>query len=365
MRFWRFVLGIASAVIIPALLMAYLSMFLHPAKAWLTVFFGLGYIVILLIAVVLCMAWAFVSRRMFIVMLLLLAIGYPAHRNTFGFGKTPPAATTTEPLRFVTYNVKGFDFVVDNPERDAIVEAIIASEADIVCLQEFNTFHNKANEPDNLGEISREAGLPFYHYQKCYENKKRSRSYGIIIYSRFPIVATGHLEYASISKMNTTIWADVQLGSDTVRVFTSHLQSNQLTHSDFEFIGKTEQGDTLGFDSKRVAGKFRNSYIMRADQVQVIKAALDATPYPVIIAGDFNDTPVSFTYRTLKEGMEDAFLQAGRWIGPTYIPFPFIRIDYILFSPGWATAVQYQRKKVPGSDNYMVIADFELDTAVP
>jgi endonuclease/exonuclease/phosphatase family metal-dependent hydrolase len=365
MRFWRFVLGMASVVIIPALLMAYLSMFVHPDRAWITVFFGLSYIVILLMAILLCVAWAFVSRRMFLLMLLLLIIGYPAHRSTFGFGKSQAVPDSSHSLRFVTYNVKGFDFVVDEPERDAIVDAILHSEADIVCLQEFNTFHNKPGEPDNLREISKGAGLPYYHYQKCYENKKRSRSYGIIIFSRYPVVGTGHLEYPSISKMNTTIWADLAIGGDTLRVFTSHLQSNQLTHSDFEFIGKTEQGDTLGFDSKRVAGKFRNSYIMRANQVQVIKETLNATPYPVIIAGDFNDTPVSYTYQTLKSGLEDAFLQAGRWIGPTYIPFPFIRIDYILFSPDWATAVQYQRKKIQGSDHYMVIADFELHTAVP
>ena len=61
------------------------------------------------------------------------------------------------------------------------------------------------------------------------ENRKKTRSYGLIIYSRFPILKYGELDYPAISKLNTTIWADVLIHGDTIRLFSTHLQSNQLT----------------------------------------------------------------------------------------------------------------------------------------
>jgi len=359
MKAKRFMLILCTIVLVPALLLSYAAMYIHPQIVWFTVFFGLAYFPILVLNIVLSFAWFFSSKKMFVAMLVVLLLGYEAHTATFALGKQNTKSNNGE-IRLVTYNVKGFDFTNEQPLREPIMEAIAYCEADILCLQEFNTYHNKAGEPDNLNEIKKSTGLSHHYYHKSYENKKKTRSYGLIIFSRFPVISSGQVEYPSISKMNTTIWADVIVNSDTMRIYSSHLQSNQLTHSDFEFIGKTETGDTLGFDSRRVAGKFKNSYTMRAGQVDSIRKAMDNSPYPMVIAGDFNDTPVSYTYRTISAGMDDAFLKCSRGIGATYIPFPLVRIDYILYSPDLISARSYQRIRVKGSDHSMVKAILEF-----
>jgi endonuclease/exonuclease/phosphatase family metal-dependent hydrolase len=354
MKTGRILLVACTLLLVPALLLSYASMYVHPDRFWPAVFFGLAYIIVLTGNVLLAIAWYFASRKVFLFMLLLLLAGLPAHLSTFSFGsKRPPAADGRE-IRMVTYNVKGFDFTSEKPERDAIMDALAYCEADILCLLEFNSYHDHPKEPSNIDRVMKETGLPYLHYYKAYENRKATRSYGVAIFSRYPIIGKGRLDYPSLSKMNTTIWADIDLGYDTIRVYSSHLQSNQLTHSDFEFIGKTEVGDTLGFDSRRVAGKFRRSYTLRAGQADSIRASLELSPHPVVVVGDFNDTPVSYTYRTIRRDMDDAFLQAGKGIGATYIPFPFIRIDYILYSPELWRARSYDRIRVKGSDHYMV-----------
>ena len=55
------------------------------------------------------------------------------------------------------------------------------------------------------------------------------------------------------------------------------------------------------------------------------------SPYPTIICGDFNDTPLSYTYQRLSEKKYDAFIKSGNGIGTTFIKIPSLRIDYILY----------------------------------
>jgi endonuclease/exonuclease/phosphatase family metal-dependent hydrolase len=240
------------------------------------------------------------------------------------------------------------------------LENIATCGADIICLQEFNTWQNKPGYPENLQEILNRTGITQYFFHKVFENRKKTRSFGLIIFSKFPIIGSGHLEYPAVSALNTTIWADLVIHGDTVRIYSTHLQSNQLTHSDFEFIHQTADSDTMDFEPKRVAGKFKSSYLLRAEQVEVITSAIQASPYPLIFVGDFNDTPVSYAYRQISSGLSDVFLNCGRGLGATYIPFPFIRIDYMLFTPENFHAVDYTRIKSGGSDHYMIEATFGI-----
>ena len=57
--------------------------------------------------------------------------------------------------------------------------------------------------------------------------------------------------------------------------------------------------------------------------------------HPVVLMGDFNDSPVSVVHSSLRRHFQDAFRATGRRWGPTFragiIPF---RLDYIYVSPG-------------------------------
>jgi endonuclease/exonuclease/phosphatase (EEP) superfamily protein YafD len=85
---------------------------------------------------------------------------------------------------------------------------------------------------------------------------------------------------------------------------------------------------------------------------------MELSPYPVIVAGDFNDTPVSYTYRVMRRGLNDAFVEAGYGAGFTYRgKYPPNRIDYIIYGEG-IECTDFDIVKVRYSDHYPVIAYF-------
>jgi len=87
---------------------------------------------------------------------------------------------------------------------------------------------------------------------------------------------------------------------------------------------------------------------------------LDACPHPVLLCGDFNDVPNSYTYFHIKGNLQDAFLQKGFGIGRTYTSLsPTLRIDYLLASDHFRV-LQCKKVELPYSDHYPVITDVAL-----
>ena len=83
---------------------------------------------------------------------------------------------------------------------------------------------------------------------------------------------------------------------------------------------------------------------------------MNTSPYPIILCGDFNDTPTSYTYKQLSEGLNDSFSNAGLGIGQTYNgKFPTLRIDYILHSPEFELN-SFKTTDVNLSDHFLLLA---------
>ena len=81
----------------------------------------------------------------------------------------------------------------------------------------------------------------------------------------------------------------------------------------------------------KFVSRLRTSFDKRAEQTRLVKEAMADCPYPIIVLGDFNDTPQSYTYEQLRDGRQDAFIERGRGWGATFLkPFSLLRIDYIL-----------------------------------
>ena len=99
----------------------------------------------------------------------------------------------------------------------------------------------------------------------------------------------------------------------------------------------------------------KKAFVIRANQVDILKRNIDHSPYPVIICGDFNDTPASYTYHEMTAGFHDSFCKAGTgFLGSTYAGnFPSFRIDYILYDDAF-TASNYSKNSINFSDHYPV-----------
>ncbi|MBC8174025.1 MAG: endonuclease/exonuclease/phosphatase family protein [Chitinophagales bacterium] len=345
-----------------ALVFSYAAMYTKPTALWWISFFGLAYFPIIIVNLIFLFYWLFVKRKVFVILLIIVLMGWKAHASYFAFapGKKEDEENA---MTILTWNVKGLDaYNPDAPyqNRDLMIQTISDAKPDIICLQEFNTYQNESKEKSNLEALLKATGLQHYYYFKAYENKKKTRSFGLIIFSRYPIQKTGVVEYNNVSKLNTTIYADVDINGKTIRVFTSHLQSTQLTHRDLEFVQQTQESDSTQFDAERVAKKLNTAFQMRVQQCDSVANALEQSPYPVVLCGDFNDTPVSYTYQTVSENLQDAFLQSGLGIGGTFVALPFLRIDYMLFDEDVFTISGYKRIKTKTSDHYPVVTMFQM-----
>jgi endonuclease/exonuclease/phosphatase family metal-dependent hydrolase len=109
---------------------------------------------------------------------------------------------------------------------------------------------------------------------------------------------------------------------------------------------------------KSIGQSLKRGFVRRALQAQLVKEHVDRSPYPVIIAGDFNDTPVSYAYRKIRKGLNDSFVSSGYGAGFTYKGnYPPNRIDYILYDKS-LTSTSFEIRKVKFSDHYPIIAWF-------
>jgi len=98
------------------------------------------------------------------------------------------------------------------------------------------------------------------------------------------------------------------------------------------FIKNSDKIEKSRSKTKRIFYKFKTAFQKRALQVNIVSEHIKDSPYPVIVCGDFNDTPVSYTYHQISKNLNDAFSETGSGIGRTYANIlPAFRIDYILY----------------------------------
>lgn len=324
---------IVSFFLIVALLISYLTPLIHPQNLWFLPFFGLGYPILLLLANLTIVYWAFKrSIRWVLTLLIIVLIGAPYFMRLFAFGESidvPPNAKTS--LTILSNNVQIFDLYDENREkkyatRDSIFKYALSQEPDIVCFQEF---YNKDNPTDFQTEslFIKEFQAIDYHQRYIYKKVGRQH-FGVTMFSRIPVIAKGdvNFELNDDSNYNFCIYMDVVKNKDTFRVYNAHLQSFR--------ISKIEPDTTKRDVVKNIVKKLKTTFPKRADQAISINEHIKNSPYPVIICGDFNDTPISFVYNQFHNHLTDAFLSCGTGIGATYVgKLPAGRIDYIFHSP--------------------------------
>ena len=117
----------------------------------------------------------------------------------------------------------------------------------------------------------------------------------------------------------------------------------------------SEEKETIE-EVKSLSVSLKNGFVRRSLQAQVVKDHISSSKYPVIVAGDFNDTPVSYTYRKIRKGLNDSFVNSGYGAGFTYKGnYPPNRIDYILYSDALINN-HFDILRVKYSDHYPIVA---------
>jgi endonuclease/exonuclease/phosphatase family metal-dependent hydrolase len=337
--FLRGIFKITTFISLFALLLAYLCPFVHPSTFWPLPFFGLAYPVIMLVILLLLVIGTMLKSRMVILIVAVILIGGKLHlRNvSLPFSKQE-LEEGQEVLKVLNYNVRLFDLYnyVDNKyvNRNAIFKYLEVQNADVICFQEFYQQDKPTVFPtkDTLMNL-----LDTKYSHERYSHKLSGRqNFGIAMFSKYPMIARGDVIFDDPENQdnNYCIYADIVKGQDTFRIYNAHFQSIKFQRDDYAIFGENQRQVGLSNSSVRLMlDKLRIAFPKRADQARKVMEHIEQSPYEVIICGDFNDTPISYTYNIFYSHFVDAFRNSASGIGSTYAgKVPAGRIDYIFHS---------------------------------
>ena len=343
-----------NAIVALALLMSYLAVHISPETFSLPAFFGLAYPYLLLLNILMVLAWLMLLRWEAVISLVVILAGITHFSNYIKLSK--PSGSKSDTIKVMSYNLHMFNYQQargDNQQKK-ILDFLHAQKPDILCVQEYLI----TGPSENKDEAIRDAlGGKYYSHIKGRQLSK-SRFYGIATFSRYPIVNRGDIIHPG-SFSTLTIFTDVLIGRDTFRIYNNHLQSFLLKKMETNFLNEmtSSEKETMS-EVKHISGDLKRGFARRAMQAEAVKNSILKSPYPVIVAGDFNDTPVSYTYRKIRKGLNDSFVSSGYGAGFTYRGnYPPNRIDYILYDDA-LTSSYFEIMKSRYSDHYPIIAYF-------
>ena len=337
------------------LLISYLAVIISPEDFALPAFFGLAYPYLLLINIILVIIWAMLLRFEAFISVVVIAIGFTHFSNYIKF--TRPSGDKSNTFKVLSYNVRLFNYFENNhgvTSEKKVIEFIKAQKPDIICLQEFFISGYPAVEEALMIDA---LGGKYYSHMKL-SGSGKNRFYGIITLSKFPIVRKGEIIHPGSSSLS--IYTDVLIQKDTFRIYNNHLQSFRLRRMERSFIDEltaSDNNETMN-EVKSLSVSLKKGFVKRALQAEIVKAQINRSPFPVMVVGDFNDTPVSYAYRKIRKGLYDSFVNSGYGAGFTYKGnYPPNRIDYILYDNALINSY-FEIIKVKYSDHYPIIAYF-------
>jgi endonuclease/exonuclease/phosphatase family metal-dependent hydrolase len=366
-RFFRKLIRTINLVVAALLVLSFLSPHISPKTTWIPSFLGLAYPYILFLNLGFVIFWAVMKKREVLISILVLLLGWNTLTTYIGLhpgsifkrsyfenmGREERKAGRQ--LKVMSFNIQGFSqyrWTKKKSPRQDILDLFREADADLLCLQEyFSTERGGPTEAEIFSALER---TPHRHFEYTISSHETRR--GIAIFSHYPIVATGRDDQNNARSIFT--YADILVYGDTLRVYNLHLQSTRLNYKSYRLLEdpKLRYDDEQMKEIRDISSRLKNAFIKRAAQADRIAAHIAECPHPVIVCGDFNDTPISYTYHRIREGLRDSFSKSGWGIGRTYNgKFPSFRIDYILHSETMES-VYFSRKKVHLSDHFPIIS---------
>ncbi len=348
-----------NGLAILALLLSYAAPYISPALYWPIAFLGLGYPVLVAIHLVFMVYWIVVFKLKFLYSLVVLLMGYSFIPSYLQIS----AKKSTEKenmLTIVDFNMKYFGAFEGTKlsEPDKFFDVLDRVNPNLLCFQEFKDLGTPADKPMYKRLFKR-----LKNYYTCgilYDQNGKPNGHHLAMFSKFPFIDSGLVEH-NIQSDNFTVYADIVAYGDTIRIINTHLQSIKLDTKDYTAVTNIKMVDDSAVNSlTRISRKLKVAFEMRAKQSELVREFIDQSPYKVIVLGDFNDSPSSYAYRTMKGKLNDSFIESGSGIGRTYVgAMPSFRIDYILHDPSYK-AYNYYAKAFEFSDHKMLSCSLKI-----
>ncbi|WP_027378693.1 endonuclease/exonuclease/phosphatase family protein [Chryseobacterium daeguense] len=290
---------------------------------------SLGFPVLIIAYILLTFFWIFNwKKRAFI----FLALGLLFFNSTIRWVNYSMKKEEASDLKIVSFNAKNGGFGVKNIES-----YVNGQNADVVLLQEYG-------------------GNKEYHFEGLEEGPKGPI---ISIFTKYKIIDQKQLINSDYFYNNAyATQTDIEIKGKIYRFINLYLQPFKFEKSMVKLEGSSEEDERK---IKNIVKRLIPTFKMHQEQIVSVRNSIENSPYPVILAGDFNSVPNSYEYYHLVEDLQDAFVVAGKGSATSFHDYKFpIRIDYI-FTSKTIQPVSYKvDRSVKLSDHYPVVAVFKL-----
>ena len=367
MRLFSVLLWFLYKIAVFYTLLVYALTYWTPSHHWLAGFVMMSLPVMLVFHLGFLVIWSLISPKRLLTTLFILALGYPFLARTFQFGRSSsqvslaPERKESAMLTVLNYNVYNFDFYnyQYGQDKETVRQFgtwIEQQQADVLCLQEY--FSRRDMADFDFTTRLRSQGYRYREFLQESENVPNAQN-GVAIFSKYPILAVRDTLFTG---SNGLVQADILWKNDTVRIINVHLYSMTLQLSGIvnKGIVNKEEYEKSKHEAKYALKQLRKGFEKRGAEVELLESWVADSPYPVIVCGDFNETPYSYVYGRLRRRLDNAFEEKGSGFGFTYNHLPyFIRIDHQFYDKGRLELVDFETlNEIPYSDHYPLVGHY-------
>ena len=327
MGIFRIIFTVIHLVIVLLLGATMLNAYIPPKVFPLLNLLSLAFPFLMIANLLLCVFWIISWRKRAFVFLLISTLFLTPVRRWINYSE--PKSEKAD-FKVLTFNNKYNDYGLEE-----VKNYIKSFNADVIFLQE-----------------SGYSGLGNSDFK---EMKYSLHNRGISFFSKYQIVEQDTIPLIDKGK---SVYADVIIKGKRIRFINVYLEPFQLHKS---MVKPTEDLEENGTKAKSLVRRFMPVFKKHEEQVQILKNFIEKSPYPVILAGDFNSVPNSYEYYTISGVLKDCFLESGKGFGTSFHDYKIpIRIDYVFSSENLKSTYYQVDRSQKLSDHYPVLVKFSL-----
>ncbi len=355
---------IITVIIVIGYLLACLVPFVKPASFLPIALAGLAFPALFVVYLLLLLYWFFKWKKLTIILGFLFLLGLQQFSVVLGLHFFEPKFNTEKKegvIRVLNWNVFRWDEQNKNAKggmsnRMHMMDVIQMQDADILCLQEFFEPFGHTKYESNLKELEKR-GYPYQYFYPSASLAGGKYQFGMAILSRYPIIKADTIAFIGGDHSEGVLWTDIKVNNDTVRTYVFHLESFRLGKQTFFYINANAGTWT---NTKGNVSKLKNVYAYRQQQADVFSRAIESSPHPVVLCGNLGDVPTSNTYFTVKNKLNDSFLERSAGFGRTFrFVLPTARVDYV-FTDKRFLLDQFYMPDIAYSDHFPQVVDIKL-----
>lgn len=341
-------------------LIIYILILWIPFGGWLAGFMMMSFPVVIIIHIISLPVWLVADARKAFLPLIMLLAGSIFLPRTYAFGhRTGNSAENERTFKVMNYNTHVFqrnsDIKLPYVKRHIreMKAWVSNSQADILCMPEY---YDNSTNLFNVNDALRKKGYQYYvFYNKARKQQNKTYS-GLAVFSKFPIIASRDTIFES---QNGMIQTDIKIKSDTVRIIALHLYSMTLQLNN---LVSQKEMEGVKKESKTTLRQMKRGFTRRSMEVKVLESWVKASPYPIIVCGDFNEVPYGYVYGKMRKLLTNSFEEKGSGFGFTFNHLPyFIRIDHQFYSSGKLRITDFTTfNEIKHSDHYPVMGEYAI-----